>query len=163
MDSKKRDLLTKLVKLANHNPNDNEANLAARRVCKMLEEADFQLETTYGDVKRSDTPFWRQPPNPPKYTEPQSEPKDPRTAPPPKSSPFSWYGFDQQDDLTDVIYEYLYGQKRSKYQRQSTYTNPSPQNPPPKTGVTQCSECGRDVPADITVRYPRCVFCKMKF
>lgn len=37
------DLLKKLTRLANNNPNDNEANFAARRVCKMLEECDFKL------------------------------------------------------------------------------------------------------------------------
>lgn len=37
------ELLIKLVKLANHNPNDNEANLAARKVCKMIEEARFNF------------------------------------------------------------------------------------------------------------------------
>lgn len=39
-----KDLLIKLTKLANHNPNDHEANTAARRVCKMLEEANFILD-----------------------------------------------------------------------------------------------------------------------
>jgi hypothetical protein len=34
-------LLIKLVKLANNNPNDNEANSAARRVCKMIAEANY--------------------------------------------------------------------------------------------------------------------------
>jgi len=37
------DRLKKLTRLANNNPNDHEANLAARRVCKMLEEANFTL------------------------------------------------------------------------------------------------------------------------
>lgn len=36
-------LLMKLVKLANHNPNDHEANAAARRVCQMIEAAGFQF------------------------------------------------------------------------------------------------------------------------
>lgn len=40
----KLDLLKKLTRLANNNPNDNEANLAARKVCRMLEEANFVLE-----------------------------------------------------------------------------------------------------------------------
>ena len=72
------ELLKKLVKLANNNPNDNEANLAARKVCKMIEAENFnfnnhvtitpkdikQPETqyqsqTYNDVKRSTEPFWR--------------------------------------------------------------------------------------------------------
>lgn len=37
------DLLFKLVRLANNNPNDNEANLAARKVCKMIAEANFNI------------------------------------------------------------------------------------------------------------------------
>jgi len=36
------DLLKKLVRLATNNPNDNEANLAARKVCKMLLKDDFK-------------------------------------------------------------------------------------------------------------------------
>lgn len=38
------DLLKKLVNLANHNPNENEANAAARRVCRLLEESKFVIE-----------------------------------------------------------------------------------------------------------------------
>lgn len=37
------DLLKKLIKLANHNPNENEANLAARRVCKMIADDSYNL------------------------------------------------------------------------------------------------------------------------
>ena len=37
------ELLKKLVKLANNNPNDNEANSAARRVCKMIEDGKFNF------------------------------------------------------------------------------------------------------------------------
>jgi ribosomal protein S27AE len=37
------DLLIKLVKLANNNPNENEANLAARKVCKLIEEGKYQF------------------------------------------------------------------------------------------------------------------------
>ena len=33
--------LKKLVALANNNPNDNEANLAARKVCRILAEKNF--------------------------------------------------------------------------------------------------------------------------
>lgn len=40
------ELLIKLVKLANHNPNDNEANSAARRVCKLIEEGKFKFTNT---------------------------------------------------------------------------------------------------------------------
>jgi hypothetical protein len=41
------DKLTKLVKLANHNPNDNEANAAARKVCSMIEKENFNFNNTY--------------------------------------------------------------------------------------------------------------------
>ncbi len=37
------DLITKLAKLANNNPNEAEANSAARKVCKLLAEANFQF------------------------------------------------------------------------------------------------------------------------
>jgi hypothetical protein len=39
------DRLIKLIKLANNNPNDNEANLAARRVCKMIADNDYKFTT----------------------------------------------------------------------------------------------------------------------
>ncbi len=42
------DLLKKLVKLANHNSNEHEANSAARRVCQMIEKANFSLDDLYG-------------------------------------------------------------------------------------------------------------------
>lgn len=37
------DLITKLAKLANNNPNENEANLAARKVCKLLADSDYKF------------------------------------------------------------------------------------------------------------------------
>ena len=37
------DLITKLAKLANNNPNEHEANLAARKVCKLLAEGEFKF------------------------------------------------------------------------------------------------------------------------
>lgn len=49
----KLDLLKKLVKLANHNPNEHEANMAARRACKMLEESKFDLTPDHIRVKPS--------------------------------------------------------------------------------------------------------------
>jgi hypothetical protein len=62
------DLLKKLTRLANNNPNDNEANLAARKVCQMLEKSnwslgpvnarDTPLGKTWNDVRRSTEPQW---------------------------------------------------------------------------------------------------------
>lgn len=37
------DLIIKLAKLANNNPNENEANSAARKVCKLLAEGNFNF------------------------------------------------------------------------------------------------------------------------
>lgn len=36
------DLVIKLIKLANNNPNENEANLAARKVCSLLKDYKFE-------------------------------------------------------------------------------------------------------------------------
>jgi len=69
------DLLTKLVRLANNNPNDNEANLAARKVCKMIESANFQFgskgtapKTAAGKVRvrYENQGVWSKPPDGPR-------------------------------------------------------------------------------------------------
>lgn len=53
MNHKQLELLKKLVKLANNNPNEYEANSAARRVCKILEENKFELTTIYNDINKN--------------------------------------------------------------------------------------------------------------
>ncbi len=58
MNNKTLELLKKLTKLANHNPNDHEANSAARRVCKMLEDANFNLVATWNDTKKTREPYY---------------------------------------------------------------------------------------------------------
>lgn len=52
------DLLKKLTKLANNNPNDNEANSAARRVCKMLEEANWSLPSKTPNIDAMKQGTW---------------------------------------------------------------------------------------------------------
>lgn len=37
------ELIVKLVKLANNNPNENEANLAARKVCSLIAAGDYKF------------------------------------------------------------------------------------------------------------------------
>lgn len=77
------DKLLALIRLANNNPNDNEANLAARRVCKILATKEFTISAqpvyttkdgktirqgepkTWNDVKRSNEPAWRSRPTAP--------------------------------------------------------------------------------------------------
>lgn len=63
-------LIVKLAKLANNNPNDNEANLAARKVCRLIEEGGFvfkepnlppvvKRDITYDDLYRATESFWK--------------------------------------------------------------------------------------------------------
>lgn len=70
MDTKQLDLLKKLTKLANHNPNDHEANSAARRVCKLLEDSNFILGVA------PITPPKAPGPTPNEYYKPQWSPFD---------------------------------------------------------------------------------------
>jgi hypothetical protein len=53
------DLITKLAKLANNNPNEHEANLAARKVCKLLAEGKFTFTNWSPEPKKN--PVQQQP------------------------------------------------------------------------------------------------------
>ncbi len=59
MESLILERLKKFTRLANNNPNEHEANVAARRVCKILEEHNFELAVTWNDVKRSTEPAFK--------------------------------------------------------------------------------------------------------
>lgn len=80
------DQLKKLVRLANNNPNDHEANAAARKVCRTLEENKFSLvggeqKTFWDDIIQS-KPATRAPRSNP-YTAPWTNPYDkPHNKPP---------------------------------------------------------------------------------
>lgn len=52
-----KELLIKLIKLANHNNADGEANAAARRVCKMIENDQFKCLGQEIKTKPVDSPF----------------------------------------------------------------------------------------------------------
>lgn len=60
------DLLKKLVLLANHNNTEGEANSAARKVCRMIEEGGFKFDNDYKAPSSSPFPgakswdFWEQ-------------------------------------------------------------------------------------------------------
>lgn len=43
--------IKKLIRLANNNPNEHEANLAARKVCKMLADYNFNIIVRTADAK----------------------------------------------------------------------------------------------------------------
>lgn len=47
-------LIKKLVRLANKNPNEHEANAAARKVCKLIEEGKFDFGNTRQSFNWSD-------------------------------------------------------------------------------------------------------------
>lgn len=52
-------LLKKLVKLANNNPNEHEANSAAKRVCRMIEDGEFNFsENAKPEFKASSLDEW---------------------------------------------------------------------------------------------------------
>lgn len=46
------DLIEKLIRLANNNPNENEANLAARKVCKFLADHSFHNDPPHGSQQK---------------------------------------------------------------------------------------------------------------
>lgn len=66
------DLIIKLARLANENPNDNEANLAARKVCQLIKAAEYKFNITvrpessgpktWNDVRRSEEAQFRSKP-----------------------------------------------------------------------------------------------------
>lgn len=88
------DLIIKLARLANENPNENEANLAARKVCKLIKAANYKFKSdttvtseqranktesepkTWADVQRSADPEFKSK----RYTN--------------SNNPYSWVGFD---------------------------------------------------------------------
>ncbi len=51
-------LIIKLARLANENPNENEANLAARKVCSLIKQADYKFNgsTIQSNINQSRTP-----------------------------------------------------------------------------------------------------------
>lgn len=58
MDVKRLELIKKLIKLANNNPNEHEANLAARKVCSMLTDYKFTQSTSSERVRSASNPTY---------------------------------------------------------------------------------------------------------
>lgn len=97
------ELLKKLTRLANNNPNDNEANLAARKVCKMLAESDFA--------------YVQQLPPEPHKTEPKSTSTWKRSSEPQWRS--SYY------DGTDVNFDYVNNWVKNYYKEKEEQYRPT--------------------------------------
>lgn len=140
------DLIKKLIRLANNNPNDNEANLAARKACRLIEEGKFnfnelkpvridnitpppQQATTWNDVKRS--------------TEPEF--KSSR-----QHNPNSWTGFKFSQAQQDFFDRYMRRDwETPKYTPPSSYSPfTSDRNEPPKPKEKrplECTKCHKTV------------------
>lgn len=59
------DLIIKLAKLANNNPNEHEANAAARKVCQLLAEGNFNFGLNIEQTKEPDFKSPEYPPGSP--------------------------------------------------------------------------------------------------
>lgn len=138
------DLLKKLVRLANNNPNEHEANAAARRACKLIEEGNFALPTTSTTTKPTPAPGWepiKKPPPPPKRPEPPRRP--------PVADPFASMFYDEVSDIDPRIFDEIFNRQRRR-QDYNPRTNPftgSPFTDPIQSGnikrIINCSECGQ--------------------
>ncbi len=149
------DRIKKLIKLANGNTNDNEANSAARMVCKLLSEYKFSSDspkpvdprksyetnnptrpttsTHYWDVYRRDNPFrynsWRPGPipEPPPYTYSRETQEEDRTKRPKRPEQKEpFFIYDEVSDVPDFIWD-EYGHEKSR---------------PKDSKMKKCSKCG---------------------
>lgn len=57
-------LLIKLVKLANNNPNEHEANSAARRACKLIAEGEYKFVGEVAKAKPAEPKVYKAPTTP---------------------------------------------------------------------------------------------------
>lgn len=146
------DLIKKLTRLANNNPNDHEANSAARRVCRMLEEGNFNFTTpidlsgVWVDDSRSSPP--------PPYT---------YTA---KSKPF-WYweepdpsGWSEKDFRSHTYGDY-HSARGFEFKYKVTHEDwgSKPKREPKEKRVLICNICG--IPKEtVFVGHPNFFTCQ---
>lgn len=134
------DLLIKLAKLANNNPNEHEANSAARRACKLIAEGDYK----FTEVKITSDKFTGGNRGGGKTTNSGSSG--------PWKNPFSegmWTGFHTVEDY----YNKKYGE--SPVKEKGTYKSPYTQELPER----ECSECGSKFKTSNQDRYYICAGC----
>lgn len=105
-----KELLIKLIKLANNNNSEGEANSAARRVCKMIMEDNFSIIGGDPSAKsRRDKPFTYQDVR--RSPEPEFKSKPPNR---PGTNPFQHAPiYDEAKEFTDADYEALLKRMRS--------------------------------------------------
>lgn len=171
-------LIEKLVKLANHNPNENEANSAARRVCKLIEEANFDYRatisdastllgkspiqpTTWNDIRRSKEPFWKS--KPPK--EPKTEPFQGRQRAG-KSNPFTheWtYEPVYEPFFTDFINRMRRDNPFDPINKSKPFSNTARSSTgwdKDKAPIKKCEKCGKEYKSPRIVNV--CADCQWK-
>ena len=152
-------LIIKLIKLANNNPNDNEANLAARKVCKMLTDYKFPapavmdkdslLNDIFQASKRQEAYYkgqnsWYTPGRPPPGNTREAKQGEKETASKPhadnpNADPFreyreKWAGIKYTDEFFDEAYEEF---MKSKWKKEES--NPYAENI--KRNL-KCKTCG---------------------
>ena len=127
------DLLIKLVKLANNNPNEHEANSAARRACKLIAEGDYKFTANVAKPTNNKTTSGWSPVD--DYVKRNTPPAQPKT---------NSYYYDR----------YSYGFDWGK--TASSYSKESPKKPQTKR---ECSECGKELFTDNTNLYYICTDC----
>lgn len=120
----KTEILMKLISLANNNPNEHEANAAARKVCVMLEEmkVNFIPRKTIAQTQQA----------PPVYGQTR------------RPNPFV------DDDLFNIL-KNMHRQQNARYYERDPFTNSNPfrqaepEKPQPKKPkvTRECADCGK--------------------
>lgn len=134
------DLITKLAKLANNNPNEHEANSAARRVCQLLAEGKFQFGAVVQTTAEARIPN-------PYYANP--------------ASASSSYWNDVLKQANAAQQQSADQNKYQPYYQQQNYNPYTRQRPKIKL---KCTRCGIDYVIDFNgpPEYFVCISCAMK-
>lgn len=129
MTKKEKEKLEKLVRLANNNPNENEANLAARYACKMLEEHKFDLNITLSAPESPIGGTWQ---DVCRSTE---------------SPPWSRYQGGWDFYAEEILKNMFHQQEQQQQQREKAYR------------IRRCSKCGSEVRTASLKEPYLCIHC----
>lgn len=138
------ELIIKLAKLANNNPNDNEANAASRKVCRLIEEGKFQFSQNgtrtaaekVGASSATNTGPWKYRPE---------------------------YGKDYYKDINDMFRD-IFGGRNKKYnptdKQREYYNRPPPSNPDQDRKYSPPNWTGPNTREEKPKRPLQCKTCK---
>lgn len=156
--SNKLEKINSLIRLANNNPNEHEANLAARKVCRMLESfhewimlgapktaADkINQARTWNDVTRSTEPQWRsKPQEPPDEESPFEtifEDMFRRVKYRPFTGGFDWAKAPHKDAPEEPVWGPESDHPKARY---NPFTG---EKEPRKQEIRKCVKCGLEIP-----------------